>query len=302
MRYDKLVKKSLSFFKGYLPLLRCFAISTITIIIFSIIILNNSISYGIQQDYRIGAQDKLKIEVWDHPDLTREVSVSLTGLFTFPLIGEIKAAGLTVEQVQREIAKRLAEGYLIKPQVTVTITEYRSKQVNILGEVRNPGAYPYTRQTTLIEIISMAGGLTKEAGPEAHILRSQETGQPSRDMEEHSQSITDSDGTMKKIDLNDLLQSGQEIYFLLRENDTIYIPRADFYYVLGEINKPGPYKLEKDTTVLKAVSTAGGHTKKANLNKITIIRVIEGEEKELPARLSDPVLSDDIIKVPERFF
>ena len=109
-------------------------------IIFSFIISNHSLSFGIQKDYLIGAQDKLKIEVWDHPDLTRDVSVSLTGLFTFPLIGEIKAAGLTAEQVQKEIARRLADGFLIKPQVTVTITEYRSKPVNILGEVRNPGA------------------------------------------------------------------------------------------------------------------------------------------------------------------
>jgi polysaccharide export outer membrane protein len=293
---------SKSSFREHLSSLRS-PITVITaVIIFSFIMLNHSISFAIQQDYLIGAQDKLKIEVWDHPDLTREVSVSLTGLFTFPLIGEIKAAGLTAEQVQKEIARRLADGYLIKPQVTVTITEYRSKQINILGEVRNPGAYPYTRQTSLIEIISIAGGLTKEAGPEAYILRSQETNPLNTDMEGRSQSITDSDSTMKKIDLNDLLQSGQEVYFLLRENDTIYIPRTYFFYVLGEVNKPGQYKLEKETTVLKAVSTAGGHTKKANLNKITIVRVIEGEEKELPARLSDPVLSDDIIKVPERFF
>ncbi|MGA1865319.1 MAG: polysaccharide biosynthesis/export family protein [bacterium] len=264
--------------------------------------MNHSISSGREKDYQIGAQDKLKIEVWDHPDLTREVAVSLSGLFTFPLIGEIKASGLTAEQVQKEIARRLADGYLIRPQVTVTIIEYRSKQVNILGEVRNPGAYPYTRQTSLIEIISMAGGLTKEAGPEAYILRSKGANPSDPEKEERSQSVSDSDSTMKKIDLNDLLKSGHEVYFLLRENDTIYIPRADFFYVLGEVNKPGPYKLEKDTTVLKAVSTAGGHTNKANLNKITIVRMIDGKEKDLPARLSDPVLSDDIIKVPERFF
>jgi polysaccharide export outer membrane protein len=264
--------------------------------------MNHSISFAVQEDYHIGAQDKLKIEVWDHPDLTREVSVSLTGSFTFPLIGEIKAAGFTTEQVQKKITRRLADGYLIKPQVTVTITEYRSKQVNILGEVKNPGTYPYTRQTSIIEVISMAGGLTNEAGPEAYVLHSQEANSSNTGIKGYSQPITDSDYTMKKIDLNDLLQTGQELYFLLRENDTIYVPRADFFYVLGEVNRPGQYKLEKETTILKAVSTAGGHTKKANLNKITIVRMIEGKEKEVPARLSDPVLSDDIIKVPESFF
>jgi len=266
-------------FRIYFDLLSQAISLFIVIVIFPLIILNHSMSFAIQQDYHIGAQDKLKIEVWDHPDLTREVSVSLTGSFTFPLIGEIKAAGLNTEQVQKEITRKLADGYLIKPQVTVTIMEYRSKQVNILGEVKNPGTYPYTRQTSLIEVISMAGGLTNEAGPDAYVLRSQEADPSKMDIEAHSKSIKDPDFAKKKIDLNDLLQSGQEIYFLLRENDTIYIPRADFFYVLGEVNKPGQYKLEKETTVLKAVSTAGGHTKKANLNKITIVRVKEGEEK-----------------------
>ena len=86
------------------------------------------------------------------------------------------------------------------------------------------------------------------------------------------------------------------------ENDTIYIPKSDFFYVLGEVSNPGQYKLEKDITVLKAISRAGGHTKKANLKKITIIRVAGGREKEHHALLSDPVLPDDIIKIPESFF
>ncbi|MBN2374292.1 SLBB domain-containing protein [bacterium] len=258
------------------------------------------------QDYIIGPQDELKIEVWDHPDLTRQVSVSLTGSFTFPLIGEVKASGITTEQVQKVITQRLADGYLINPQVTVTITAYRSKQVNVLGEINKPGTYPYTRQTSLIEIISMAGGLTEEAGPEAYILHSDgadaaEQLDPLGVARRNRQDINQN-SAMEKIDLNSLLQSGQNIYFQLKENDTIYIPRADFFYVLGEVKNPGQYKIERDITVLKAITRAGGHTKKANLKKITIIRVANGREWELHARLSDPLLPDDIIKIPESFF
>jgi len=260
-------------------------------------------SAGIQEDYTIGPQDRLKIEVWDNPDLSREVSVSLTGTFTFPLIGEVKADGLTTDQVRRELVRLLADGYLIAPQVSVTITEYRSKQVNILGEVKNPGTYPFTRRTSLIEMISMAGGLTDKAGPEAFILRSGEelpSGLPGAGAGRPSD--RDPNFSTKRIDLNELLQTGENIYFLLREEDTIYIPRADFYYVLGEVSKPGQYKLEKDTTVLKAVTTAGGHTKKANLRRITVVRMIDGQERELPADLFQPVRPDDIIRVPESFF
>jgi len=264
----------------------------------------NLLAFAAQQDYLIGPQDELRIEIWDHPDLTREVSVSLSGSFTFPLIGEVKASERSTEQVQREITKRLADGYLINPQVTVTITEYRSKQVNILGEVNSPGTYPYTRQTSLIELISTAGGLTNEAGPDAYILRSEENKPvdiPSVSRRGQSEGV-DLNCAMQRVDLTDLLQTGQDLYLSLKENDTIYIPRADFFYVLGEVSKPGQYKLEKDTTVLKAISTAGGHTKKANLKKIIIVREMEGKERELQAQLSDPVIADDIIKVPESFF
>ena len=292
-------------YQGFFEYLNIICLCTILCMLITLVFhFENSLSFAAQQDYLIGPQDELRIEIWDHPDLTRDVSVSLSGSFTFPLIGEVKAADRSTEQVQREITKKLADGYLINPQVTVTITAYRSKQVNILGEVNNPGTYPYTRQTSLIELISTAGGLTNEAGPEAYILRSQENnpvdikGVSRRGKSEE----VDLNCAMKRVDLTDLPQTGQDLYILLKENDTIYIPRADFFYVLGEVNNPGQYKLEKDTTVLKAISTAGGHTKKANLKKVVIVRELEGNERELQARLSDPVMPDDIIKVPESFF
>jgi len=298
---------SLIFIKTYCFLIRYSLPALSAVAVVSLSLLFCPLARAVQQDYTIGPQDRLKIEVWDNPDLSREVSVSLTGTFTFPLIGEVKADGLTTDQVRRELVRLLADGYLIDPQVTVTITEYRSKQVNILGEVKNPGTYPYTRRTSLIEMISMAGGLTDQAGPEAFILRSNGVnpspvpGIPGT-KGRRSTAEADQECTMKRIDLNDLLQAGQDLYFLMQENDTIYIPRADFYYVLGEVSKPGQYKLEKDTTVLKAITTAGGNTKKANLKKIIIVRVIEGKEMEIHVGLSQPVRPDDIIRVPESFF
>ena len=132
-----------------------------------------SFSEGLK-GYTIGPQDVLKIEIWDNPDLSREVTVSLTNTISFPLIGEMKVEGYTAEQLQQVIRSRLADGYLVSPQVTVTVKEYNSKKVYVLGEVTKPGYYPFSKVTTMVEIISMAGGLTPDAGQEAYILRSPE--------------------------------------------------------------------------------------------------------------------------------
>lgn len=266
---------------------------------------------ALETDYIIGPQDELMIEVWDNTDLTRQVSVSLSGYFNFPLIGEVYADGLTVEDLQKKITERLADGYLKNPQVTVTVSAYRSKQISIIGEVKKPGTYPYTRNTSIIEIISMAGGLTNEAGSEAYIIHPEEIESfkisennllsPQRRTPEAGSKSNNKDN-IEIINLKDMLESGQNIYLLLRKNDTIYIPRADFFYILGEVKNPGQYKIEENTTVLKAISTAGGYTVKANLKKIIIVRVINEKEKELNGHLSDLVLPNDIIKIPESFF
>lgn len=116
----------------------------------------------------------LKIQVYEHPDLSVSVRVSGEGLITFPLLGQIKVVGLTEKQVERVLTKRLSDGYIINPQATVLVEEYKD-YIYITGEVRSPGAYPYNEGMTVIKAIILAGGMTKSANAKKiKIMRSED--------------------------------------------------------------------------------------------------------------------------------
>jgi protein involved in polysaccharide export with SLBB domain len=155
-----------------------------------------------EKDYVIGPEDVLEIQVWDNPDLEQEVSVSRQGDFSYTFIGKIHAAGLTVGELEEEIASRLSDGYIVDPQVMVTVTKLRER----------------------------------------------------------------------------------------------------YFYVFGEVKNPGKYEFEQGTTVLKAITTAGGVTDIASINRTKVVREEEGMRKKLKVKMNDPVFPEDIIIVPESFF
>ena len=129
-----------------------------------------------QEDYILGPEDILEIIVWGHDDLKREMPVSLEGKISFPLIGEVTAAGTTTQQLEKSIAKKLAEGYIIHPQVTVTVKEYKSQKFFIMGEVKKPGRYDLEPGTTVLMAISLGGGLTEKAAPGRTKVKREENG------------------------------------------------------------------------------------------------------------------------------
>ncbi|MBI2876934.1 MAG: polysaccharide biosynthesis/export family protein [Candidatus Tectomicrobia bacterium] len=260
----------------------------------------------LNKDYIIGPEDVLKITVWDNEDLTRTIRISREGEFSFPLIGTIHADGLTILELEKEIARHLADGYLINPHVTILIEEYKSKKVFVLGEVggsgkgkvEGPGTYPLTGRTTLLEIISRAGGPTPDASDQVLLIRSR-NGQPKQSptpLEEARE------GEVITLDLRALEEGDIQQNIELQSGDTVIIPRAEFFFALGEVQKPGKYKLERDTTVLNAISIAGGLTEKAAPNRAKIIRDLEGAKREIRAKLSDKVQPHDVVVVPESFF
>ena len=249
--------------------------------------------------YAIGPGDVLIIRVWGDDDLTREVVVSPEGRFRFPLIGEVKAADHSVDEVGMIIAKRLADGYLIDPQVEVMIKAYMSQKVYVLGEVVRPGAYPLDSRASVIEIISKAGGLGKEAGDVAEIIRGRKDWGKDKPLSPDQEGV----GQVIHVDLVRLLagtldSEGVEI----QDGDTIFVPKAKVFYIFGQVNQPGMYRWEKDFTVLKAVIIAGGFTEIASKRRIKIRRKYPEGEKKIRARLEMAVEPGDTIIVPESFF
>ena len=250
-------------------------------------------------NYVIGAQDVLSISVWDQADLSGKFTVESDGSFTFPLIGRIMAAGLTLRELEGQLRKRLADGYFKNPQVSVAVEQYRSQRIFVIGEVRAPGAYSLTGEMTLIEALARAGSTTADAAGEAVIVRPR----PGRTPNAPVLPNQDEASNVVRVTIGDL-QGGQLSQNLtLLDGDTIFVPRAETIYVFGQVKNPGAYPLRgKDTTVLQALSLAGGVTERGATNRIKIVRIVEGKKIEVKVTLSDPVKAGDTVIVPERYF
>jgi len=251
-------------------------------------------------EYLVGAQDVLTVTVWDSPDLSGKYTVETDGSFTFPLIGRIKAGGLTLRQLEAELRKKLADGFFKNPQVSVAVESYRSQRIFIVGEVRSPGTYPLTGDMTLIEAIARAGSTTPNASPEAIIVRAAPGKTPAGPtLPGQKTGAVDS----QRVNLRDLQSGALTQNISLRDGDTIYVPRAESIYVFGQVKNPGAYALQDaETTILQALSLAGGVTDRGATNRIKIVRVVEGEKVEMKVKLTDLVLPGDTIIVPEKYF
>ena len=248
-------------------------------------------------DYVIGAQDVLSIAVFDQTDLGGKYAVELDGSFTFPLVGRVQAGGLTIRSFEVELKKRLADGFFKNPQVTVAIEQYRSQRVFVTGEVRSPGAYPLTGDMTLIEALAKAGSTTSTASEEVVVVRG------TKGVDGPIAIDAAGDKEILRFNLKDL-QSGAAAVrnIALRDGDTIYIARAELVYIFGEVKNPAAYPIKTDTTVLQALSLAGGVTPNGAINRTKIIRVVEGDKREISVKLTAIVQPGDTIMVPERYF
>jgi len=248
-------------------------------------------------DYVIGPQDVLSITVFDQLDLGGKYAVELDGSFTFPLIGRVRAGGTTIRNFEVELKKRLAEGFFKNPQVTVAIEQYRSQRVFVTGEVRSPGAYSLTGDMTLIEALAKAGSTTPNASEEAVVVRG------TKGLDGPAALDAPGDKEILRFNLKDLQSGSSTVRNIdLRDGDTIYVARAELVYVFGEVKNPAAYPIKSDTTVLQALSLAGGVTPNGAINRTKIIRIIEGDKKEISVKLTAIVQPGDTIMVPERYF
>jgi polysaccharide export outer membrane protein len=252
------------------------------------------------EEYIIGGMDVLDIQVYQEPDLSGSFRVAASGQMPFPLIGGVQVAGLTPPQAQERLEALLKDGYLKRPQVVVTVKEYRSKGVSVLGAVNNPGAYQLSGgRVTLLDLLSMAGGVSLEEGSKSLILLRPEANGETR---------------TRTINLDRLLKAGDPaLNVTVQPHDAIYVAKADAVIVYGEVKNPGTYALEGQAmTVLEALSRAGGLTTLAAPNRTRIIRLEDGVEKSLRVRVADVIAGErmkdltlqagDVIVVPESYF
>jgi polysaccharide export outer membrane protein len=205
--------------------------------------------------YRIGPGDVLRVTVYGHEDLNRVSVVSSDGRMPFPLVGEVQAAGLTPTELEASLRQLLGKDYLVDPQVTVAVQEYRSQKVFVLGEAEKPGTYPLTGRSTLLDVLSQAGGPNKAAGRQVVVVRFPKSEGP----------VTPgtAGSTMFRLNLKKLLDGDASENIVLESGDTIHIPKQTNFFVLGEVKRPGAFALEKDTSALEAITLAGGFTERA---------------------------------------
>ena len=254
---------------------------------------------NLADEYKIGPSDVIEIKVWDNADLNRNVNIAQDGSFTFPLIGKVYGSGLTAHELEELVKKKLADGYLVNPQVNISITSFKSQKVFLFGEVRRPGSYYLTKKTHILELISEAGGFSDEAGQTVKIVRNkshtQKTGSFSRQSNKKPEIIT--------LDLSKYDPKSRYDIFYLENSDSIYIDKVQRFFVMGEVRKPGQFEWEEGLTVRHAISLAGGPNENAAINRTKFIRVNKnGKEVEIKANMEDFVKYDDIIVVSERYF
>jgi polysaccharide export outer membrane protein len=248
--------------------------------------------------YTLGPEDVVRVTVYDHPDLSQEVTIAPDGSFPYPLLGKFQASGLTVQELEQQLTRRLADGYLVKPQLTAAITHYRNRHVYVLGAVRNPGVYPLPYSATLLELISQAGGVMPEAGWQVLLVRASggASGNDGKAPTEQAQAAA------LHIDLEKLLAGQLPHPISMASGDTIYVPPGGYFFVSGQVVHPGRYRLERGMTVEKAVVLAGGFTRFAGQNRLRVKRIIAGQREEFQAQPDDHLAAEDVLFVPESIF
>lgn len=252
-------------------------------------------------NYVVGSNDVLTITSYDQADLSGKFTVEADGTFTFPMIGRVKAGGLTLRQVEAEVKRLLKDGgFFRNPEITVSIEQYKSQKVFINGEVRIPGSYALSGDMSLIEVLAKAGSTLPSSSGEVVIVHA--TGKEGAAAPVLT-NPTDDNPNIVRINLRDLENGVLSQNAVLRDGDQIFVPRAESVYVFGQVKNPGAYSLQqKNTSVLQALSLAGGITERGSTSRIKIVRIVKGEKKEIKVKLTDVVLPGDTIIVGERFF
>ena len=236
-------------------------------------------------EYQLGAGDLLKINVFGYPDMSADVRVDEAGSITYAYVGQLAVGGHSARDVETLVAARLTSGGFIRsPQVSVLVSDYRSQLVSVMGQVSRPGPYPLRKTSSVIDLLAEAGGVINAiAADQATLLHA--------------------DGSKVSIDLFELFQGNPGQNVPVAAGDTIYVPKASQFYIYGEVQRPGTYRLERNMTVSQAISAGGGLTPRGTERRAKVKRRDEkGKEMQVSVSGSDLLRPDDVLLVKESLF
>jgi polysaccharide export outer membrane protein len=255
------------------------------IVVFTLVLVGLMPATSTSEDYRLGAGDLLKIAVFDHDELSLDARVSQTGNITFPLVGQVPVAGLSTRDAELLLARRLMDGAFLKqPQVSILVSEYQSQKVAVMGQVTKPGQYPLDASKRVIDVIAMAGGLLNDsAADDASLVRA--------------------DGSRVVIDLQKLFDGDPTMNPVVHDGDTVFVRRAPQFYIYGQVQHPGQYRLARNTTISQAISIGGGLTPRGTQRRAIVKRLdAQGKEHQLSIGNEDVLQPDDVLLIKESLF
>ena len=252
-----------------------------------------------QDEYVLNVQDSVNVTVWENADLTGKFVVQPDGAIMLPLVGRVKAAGLSVRGFEAQLTRALADGFLIEPRVAVTLEQHRGSRIFIFGAVSSPGAYALPEGQTLIEALVRAG---YAAASQVVVVR------PKRPSSGPTMPDNAGDAEVIRVNLKELEKDVEQGSLArnipLHDGDTVFIPRSDptRIFVSGEVRTPGAYSITENTSVLQALTLAGGVTESAAINRLRVMRIVDGKQKTITVKITDTLQPGDTLVVPERYF
>ena len=241
--------------------------------------------------YRVGPQDVIRVRIYGEDKLSGSIRIDNDGSFPFEYLGRVKADGMTTAQIEAYLTKALGDGYLRNPQVSVEVVEYRSQNVFVTGEVRSPNKYSLQANSTLMDALTLAGSVTANAGNWVQITHARQGGEalgPSASAEYDV-----------RVNLRDI-QTGKAQNIQVRDGDTIFVPKAERVWVVGQVRNPQGVVHEEGMTVFEAIAAAGGITEKGSNSRIEIIRIENGQRKSIDAKQTDVLKPGDQVNVRTR--
>jgi len=253
-------------------------------VVLLVIVAGASVRPTAAQEYTIGPGDVLKVTVWGHDDLSKEYPVTLDGRVPFPLIGSVPAVGLTTTEFAKRLRDLLEKDYLVNPQVIVAVKEYLSRKVHVIGDAEKPGLFYLTGPTTLLEVLSKAGGLSKSAGKDVLVVRA----------------TPGAGSSILRFDLRKIQAGDTKENIFLENGDMMFVPKASAIFVLGEVGKAGTFPLDKETSVLEAITLAGGFANTAAPAGVKVLRrTAAGRQETISLDLAGAVPRDKSFRLED---